>query len=279
MMKLIDTHTHFDVPEYAQNRKAFAQSAHDAGVRHLVLIGLMAQYFERMLAVKDELATFNQAPMAHVAFGLHPLYIQEQEEKDLVLLDEYLTRFGSVAIAEIGLDTYPKALQEAEIFAKQKAFFIEQVALAKHHQLPILLHIRKSHAEVLQILTQQKYQASQLGGIAHSFSGGEQEALAFVKRGFKLGITGQITNPNAKKLHRAVMAVFAKYGVDAFVIETDCPDMMPVPCQHLGHFNEPANLRWVLAHLATMFDIEQETLARKLWQNSCEALRVDWNYE
>lgn len=278
-MKLIDTHTHFDVPEYAQNRKAFAQSAHDAGVRHLVLIGLMAQYFERMLAVKDELATFNQAPMAHVAFGLHPLYIQEQEEKDLVLLDEYLTKFGSVAIAEIGLDTYPKALQEAEIFAKQKAFFIEQVALAKHHQLPILLHIRKSHAEVLQILTQQKYQASQLGGIAHSFSGGEQEALAFVKRGFKLGITGQITNPNAKKLHRAVMAVFAKYGVDAFVIETDCPDMMPVPCQHLGHFNEPANLRWVLAHLATMFDIEQETLARKLWQNSCEALRVDWNYE
>lgn len=278
-MKLIDTHTHFDVPEYAQNRKAFAQSAHDAGVRHLVLIGLMAQYFERMLAVKDELATFNQAPMAHVAFGLHPLYIQEQEEKDLVLLDEYLTRFGSVAIAEIGLDTYPKALQEAEIFAKQKAFFIEQVALAKHHQLPILLHIRKSHAEVLQILTEQKYQASQLGGIAHSFSGGEQEALAFVKRGFKLGITGQITNPNAKKLHRAVMAVFAKYGVDAFVIETDCPDMMPVPCQHLGHFNEPANLRWVLAHLATMFDIEQETLARKLWQNSCEALRVDWNYE
>ncbi|MDO4895678.1 TatD family hydrolase [Moraxella sp.] len=279
MMKLIDTHTHFDVPEYAQNRKAFAQSAHDAGVRHLVLIGLMAQYFERMLAVKDELATFNQAPMAHVAFGLHPLYIQEQEEKDLALLDEYLTRFGSVAIAEIGLDTYPKALQEAEIFAKQKAFFIEQVALAKHHQLPILLHIRKSHAEVLQILTEQKYQASQLGGIAHSFSGGEQEALAFVKRGFKLGITGQITNPNAKKLHRAVMAVFAKYGVDAFVIETDCPDMMPVPCQHLGHFNEPANLRWVLAHLATMFDIEQETLARKLWQNSCEALRVDWNYE
>lgn len=278
-MKLIDTHTHFDVPEYAQNRKAFAQSAHDAGVRHLVLIGLMAQYFERMLAVKDELATFNQAPMAHVAFGLHPLYIQEQKEKDLVLLDEYLTRFGSVAIAEIGLDTYPKALQEAEIFAKQKAFFIEQVALAKHHQLPILLHIRKSHAEVLQILTEQKYQASQLGGIAHSFSGGEQEALAFVKRGFKLGITGQITNPNAKKLHRAVMAVFAKYGVDAFVIETDCPDMMPVPCQHLGHFNEPANLRWVLAHLATMFDIEQETLARKLWQNSCEALRVDWNYE
>lgn len=278
-MKLIDTHTHFDVPEYAQNRKAFAQSAHDAGVRHLVLIGLMAQYFERMLAVKDELATFNQAPMAHVAFGLHPLYIQEQEEKDLALLDEYLTRFGSVAIAEIGLDTYPKALQEAEIFAKQKAFFIEQVALAKHHQLPILLHIRKSHAEVLQILTEQKYQASQLGGIAHSFSGGEQEALAFVKRGFKLGITGQITNPNAKKLHRAVMAVFAKYGVDAFVIETDCPDMMPVPCQHLGHFNEPANLRWVLAHLATMFDIEQETLARKLWQNSCEALRVDWNYE
>ena len=100
-----------------------------------------------------------------------------------------------------------------------------------------------------------------------------------MKMGFKLGITGQITNPNAKKLRNSVMSVFRRYGTEAFVIETDCPDMMPVPCQHLGAFNEPANLVYVLDELAVMFDMDKENLARQLWQNSNEALRQNWVYE
>ncbi|WP_350583303.1 TatD family hydrolase, partial [Pseudomonas sp. HY2-MNA-CIBAN-0224] len=68
--------------------------------------------------------------------------------------------------------------------------------------------------------------------VAHSFSGGEQEAKAFVKLGFKLGVTGQVTNPNAKKLRRAIQAAVDTYGLECLVIETDCPDMTPIMCQH-----------------------------------------------
>ncbi|OOS25479.1 hydrolase [Moraxella pluranimalium] len=276
--KLIDTHTHFDVPEYDDTRVQMANRAHQHGVRHLILIGFLAKYFGQMAAANEQINGLDGAPKSHLASGLHPLYIQEQQHQDLEILEEFIKNHKPIAIAEIGLDTYPSELKEPKIFAKQELFFVEQIKLAKAYELPILLHIRKNHADVLRLLERYRYDAHERGGIAHSFSGGEQEALAFVKRGFKLGITGQITNPNAKKLRRAVMAVFAKYGADAFVIETDCPDMMPLPCQHLGQFNEPANLPYVLDELSSLFNIAKDELARTLWDNSCQALQVDWKY-
>lgn len=278
-IRLIDTHTHFDVEEFDDNRQNLTQKAHTQGVRHLVLIGLLSKYFARMVDVQKQMVDFDIGVQAHLAFGLHPLYIKEQTEHDLVLLEDFIRHESSIAIAEIGLDTFAKDLTEEIVFQKQRRFFIEQIELAKSYDLPILLHIRKAHAKALQILKAQKYSAEAQGGIAHSFSGGEQEALAFVKMGFKLGITGQITNPNAKKLRRAVMAVFQKYGTSAFVIETDCPDMIPVPCQHTGCVNEPANLIYVLDELATMFGMDKEKLARQLWQNSNDALRQTWVYD
>lgn len=282
-IRLIDTHTHFDVPAFDIDRKKMIKKAYDKGVRHLLLIGFLEKNFQQMVNIKAKMVDFLRdntwGVQAHLAFGLHPLYIMEQSDLDLVLLDDFINTHGSIAIAEIGLDTYPKILTQPEVFEKQKHFFIEQIHLAKHHDLPILLHIRKAHAQVLEVLKTHKYRADTQGGIAHSFSGGEQEALAFVKMGFKLGITGQITNPNAKKLRRSVMAVFKKYGADAFVIETDCPDMIPVPCQHLSKLNEPANLLYVLDELAMMFNTDKEKLSKRLWQNSNEALRQNWVYE
>lgn len=274
-MKLIDTHTHFDVPEYQSNLQGYVNRALASGVQHLVIIGYLAEYFDRMIAVSQQ--TGKLGLPAHLAFGLHPLYIHKHQMQDLAKLEQYLQTYGSIAIAEIGLDTYHRALADEAVFDKQKMFFVEQIHLAKQFGLPVILHIRKCHADVLKILKEQRYQASELGGIAHSFSGGEQEALAFAKMGFKIGITGQITNPNAKKLHRAVQAVYHKYGLQSFVIETDCPDMTPLPCQHLG-MNEPANLPYVLQSLSALFGVEEGILAKQVWQNSNQALRQQWEY-
>ena len=136
---------------------------------------------------------------------------------------------------------------------------------------------------------------------------GEQEAKAFVKLGFKLGVTGQITNPNAKKLRRAIQVAVEHYGSECLVIETDCPDMTPIMCQApdngsspCGHYsmtgtatdslatewqdaykhgrNVPANLPWVLSSLSELLDIPHDKLAQQLWRNSCDALQVKWNY-
>ncbi|WP_394261660.1 TatD family hydrolase [Moraxella boevrei] len=273
-LKLIDTHTHFDVPEFDIDRELQAELAFDNGVKHLILIGFLAKYFEQMVLCQTQMHGFIQAhkpsPIAHLAFGLHPFYITEHDENDLLLVEQFIKQYQSVAIGEIGLDTFTDEMKLPQNYAKQQDFFIKQLSIATQYKLHALLHIRKAHADTLQILKQQKFQQ---GGIAHSFSGGIQEAKAFVNLGFKIGITGQITNQNAKKLRLTVRELVKTVGIDSLVIETDCPDFTPVYChQSHGRRNTPANLRFVLEALSSLLDIDKQKLAEKLWQNSIHVL-------
>jgi len=314
MYPLIDTHTHFDTPVFDSDRAQQVQSAYSQGIRHLVLVGYLYQYFERMYDTEQVLnKVLNKASQSsasdihyqdepyihtHIALGLHPFYIEQHTDKHLIALAQMVIERRPLAIGEIGLDTFTDAMKEPNVFARQKRFFEAQLDIAVTHQLPVMLHIRKAHAEALAILKAHDYDAHELGGIAHSFSGGEQEAKAFVKLGFKLGVTGQITNPNAKKLRRAITAVVEKYGIACLVIETDCPDMTPMMCQtshndhsesgqspyneredaHTHDRNVPANLPWVLISLSELLGVSRDKLAKQLWQNSCDALKVTWTY-
>ncbi|WP_296404278.1 TatD family hydrolase [Psychrobacter sp.] len=281
---MIDTHTHFDDVVFNHDREQQAQTAYQSGVRHLLLIGYLATYFERLISTQAQLENLHSkskpVPKAHLTSGLHPAYIEDHSESDLDYLAEFLQQHQHVALGEIGLDTFTDVLKTEASVAKQKRFFSIQLDLAVQHQLPVLLHIRKAHAECLQLLKHHAYDAHQLGGIAHSFSGGEQEAKAFVKLGFKLGVTGQVTNPNAKKLRRAISEAVREYGLQCLVLETDCPDMTPVCCQQGQEItrNVPGNLTHVLHSLSELLAVDMPILAPQLWRNSCEALRVDWAY-
>ncbi len=312
---LIDTHTHFDASVFDDDKALLAQQAYAQGVRHLVLVGYLHQYFERMYETEQQLKTQWQSSIIttnhqnesrtdiHIALGLHPFYIKQHNEDHLKEMATMIAERRPLAIGEIGLDTFTDEMKEPDIFAKQVQFFKAQLDLAVTHQLPVLLHIRKAHAEALAILKAHDYNAHELGGIAHSFSGGVQEAKAFVKLGFKLGVTGQVTNPNAKKLRRAIQAAVTSHGIECLVIETDCPDMTPIMCQtannssvldgsdhdsstryspvHDSSFhdrNVPANLPWVLLSLSELLDVSPTVLAEQLWHNSCSALQTRWFY-
>ncbi|MGO1965357.1 MAG: TatD family hydrolase [Moraxellaceae bacterium] len=314
---LVDTHTHFDAPVFDHDRESEARNAYENGVHHLVLVGYLHRHFQRLNETEQLLNNLSQTaesesdeqkklPKAHIALGLHPFYIDQHTEAHLADIAQMVSDSRPLAIGEIGLDTFTDAMKVPEVFAKQERFFTAQLDLAVRHQLPVMLHIRKAHAEALAILKAHEYDANQLGGIAHSFSGGEQEAKAFVKLGFKLGVTGQVTNPNAQKLRRAIQAAVESYGIGCLVIETDCPDMVPIMCQssedsqsshendtdnrwhdksnqsqpeHTDHKrNVPANLPWVLATLSELLEVPTVSLAEQLWKNSCDALQTDWGY-
>lgn len=325
-LPLIDTHTHFDAPVFDVDRAAQIEDACEQGVRHLMLVGYLREHFERLYdtkrlindnfrnnknlqVVSTQAVTTkadNQKDLsleAHIALGLHPFYIKQHTEAHLESMAKMLTEQRPLAIGEIGLDSFTDEMKQPHMLAKQEQFFKAQLDMAVTHQLPVMLHIRKAHAEALAILKAHDYDAHELGGIAHSFSGGEQEAKAFVKLGFKLGVTGQVTNPNAKKLRRAIQAAFDTYGLGCLVIETDCPDMTPIMCQHsdsnqltnsqsaLGQSpdnewgdapahnrNIPANLPWVLLSLSELLNVPPTRLAEQLWQNSCDALCTQWLY-
>ena len=279
-LPLIDTHTHFDVDSFDHDREIQSQLAWHNGVRHLVLIGFLAKYFAQMVACQRQMQGYGQqgkaTPSAHLAFGLHPFYITEHKDSDLQRLEQFIQQYSPIAIGEIGLDTFTAPMKTAENYARQQGFFAQQLELAKHYQLPALLHIRRAHGDVIKMLKAQKFTQ---GGIAHSFSGGIQEAKALVNLGFKIGITGQVTNPNAKKLRHTLTELVKIVGLDAIVIETDCPDFTPLPCHGThGRRNVPANLPYVLTALSDLLKKDQSLLAEQLWQNSCAALQVSWEY-
>lgn len=267
-MRLFDTHTHFDVPEFDADREQLAVTARHAGVEALVLIGLFESRFADLQATHQQLQAFPHAPHSFLAPGLHPFYIEQHQPEHLLALERLLKQQPCIAIGEIGLDTFLKQHKQPEVLQKQKHFFTAQLELAQQFDLPVLLHIRKSHADVLALLKKQRFQR---GGIAHAFSGGIEEAKAFIQLGFKLGVTGQITNPNAKKLIQVVQAV----GAAHLVLETDCPDMTPLCCQTSTEQrtrNTPANLPYVLAGLAQCLNIDKQILAEQLWQNTLDVL-------
>lgn len=270
MMQLFDTHTHFDVADFDHDRQHLAVQAKQVGVEALVLIGFIESRFDELIQTYQQLQHWENVPQSYLAPGLHPFYIEQHQQAHLQRLEQVLKQHDCVAIGEIGLDTFLKQHKRPDAFAKQQHYFNAQLELATHYQKPVLLHIRKAHAEALAILKAQKFK---LGGIAHAFSGGVEEAKALVKLGFKIGVTGQITNPNAKKLHQVVQAI----GAERLVIETDCPDMTPLCCQTSTEHrtrNTPVNLPYVLDSLAQTLGQPQDQLAEQLWQNSLAALRL-----
>lgn len=269
-LQLFDTHTHFDVADFDHDREMLAYQAKAVGVEKLILIGFLQQRFPELLRTQHFLNQLENAPQSLLAPGLHPFYIEQHLPSHLDDLEHILKTEDCVAIGEIGLDTFLKQHKQPDIFQKQQDYFSRQIMLAEQFQKPILLHIRKSHAEALALLKMHRFE---YGGIAHAFSGGIEEAKAFIKLGFKIGVTGQITNPNAKKLHQVVQAI----GAEHLVLETDCPDMTPLCCQTSHEQrtrNTPVNLPHVLDGLTSVMDVSREKLAVQLWQNSLQALHL-----
>ena len=262
----IDTHCHFDVEEFADDRAQVAADAYAQGIEAIAVIAYLAKYWPQLLSVCQQ---FNQPQLLPV-LGLHPCYITEHQHSDLVQLEQHLQHNDCIAVGEIGLDTYIAEIKQAEFYQKQQVFFVQQLALAKQYQKPVVLHVRKAHADVFKIIKQLKFSE---GGIVHAFSGGIEEAKTYIKFGFKLGIGGSLTYPQAKRLHSVVNAM----PIESLVIETDAPDMIPMlHRQENAKYtrNSPAYLPTVALALAQAKHLSLEQLAQILWKNSCQALHL-----
>jgi TatD DNase family protein len=280
-LALIDTHTHFDVSDFDHDRVSLAASALQQGVKALALIGYLAAHFDRLISVHDQLNQLHAqglGPRSMLVPGLHPFYIQQHIDADLQRVEDVLRARACVAVGEIGLDTYSAEMKQPAVYQRQKDYFGLQLDLAKQHDLPVMLHIRRAHGDALAILKKHQFKR---GGIAHAFGGGVEEAKAFIKLGFKLGINGLVTDPNAKRLRSVVQAI----GAEHLVLETDCPDMTPLCCRVAGEAhtrNTPVNLPAVLAELVVLLKDgdsgQSQALAEQLWHNTRLCLDLDWNY-
>ena len=142
MLKIIDTHTHFDVPEFDIDRAEQCTLAYDNGIRHLILIGFLAKLFNQMVNCQNQIQKFiankQKSPTAHLAFGLHPFYITQHTDNDLILLENFIKNHKSVAIGEIGLDTFTDEMKTAKKLRQTTRFFYQTIGFGKKLQFTSL---------------------------------------------------------------------------------------------------------------------------------------------
>ena len=165
MIQLFDTHTHFDVEDFNPDRQQLAEQAYQSGVQALILIGFLQNRFTDLLTTHQFLGQLSDVPKSYLAPGLHPFYIEQHQRQHLDDLENFLKQHDCVAVGEIGLDSFEKRHKTDEIKQLQTDYFAAQLDLAIQFDKPVLLHIRKSHGDVLKILKQHHFKH---GGIAHA---------------------------------------------------------------------------------------------------------------
>lgn len=265
MTAWIDTHCHLDAAEFSADAGAVRERAAMQGVVHCVLPAVEVGNFA---AVRE---------LAHrhgdsYALGIHPMCTGNAAAQDLDQLDEALTQYRNdprlVAVGEIGLDYFVPGLDAA----RQEFFYERQLALARKHGLPVVLHVRRSADGLLKHLRR-----AGVAGIAHAFNGSLHQAREFARLGFKLGFGGTLTYERALQVRRLATDL----PLDALVLETDSPDIPPhwlyrtaeqrAAGEPQGR-NEPGELPRIAAVLATLRGIGMDELAQATTRNAVAAL-------
>lgn len=252
-MELIDSHCHIDVSEFDADRAAVLARCRRAGVTRLVVPAVDAARWPGLIALcRAETGLYP-------ALGLHPIYLQQHGDGAVQWLEQQLAITPEVvAIGEIGLDFYVAELDRQQ----QQVLFEAQLTLARDANLPVLLHIRKAHDQVLSTLRRIRVK----GGIAHAFSGSMEQARQFIELGFKLGFGGTMTYAGANKIRRLAREL----PLAAIVLETDAPDM--VGEAHRGQRNSPEYLPEYLQALAQLRGEDAASIARQTTLNTCQVL-------
>lgn len=211
-----DTHCHLDAAEFEPDRDAVREQARRAGVHCCVIPAVHAGHW-------DAVAQLAERHGDAYALGIHPLYVPQAQAQDLLALERALeARRGDprlVAVGEIGLDFFVPELCIPAMRERQWFFYTAQLKLAAQHQLPVILHVRRSADALLKGLRQ----CAVVSGIAHAFNGSVQQAQTFVDMGFALGFGGTLTYERSLQLRRLA----SELPASALVLETDAPDIPP----------------------------------------------------
>ena len=227
-MRLFDTHCHFDFECYDDNFSEHLESARQHSVERFLLPAIGPSNWQKVMSLSEHNSGI------YYALGMHPLFLNQQSEHQVTELRLLLERRKDlcVAVGECGLDAMIDVDMEL-----QERLFVQQVDLAIDFKLPLILHSRKTHNRLLQILKQKQFK---FGGVLHGFSGSYQQAMQFIECGFYIGVGGVITYPRANKTRQAI----AQLPAEHIVLETDSPDM---PLNgHQGKINHPKMLGEIL---------------------------------
>lgn len=253
-MRLFDTHCHLDIEDFDHDRDQVIADALRNNVNRVLVPAIAKSNFSAVQTLCRTHTGF------YPALGLHPVFINQHDDEHLDHLSNVINQERPTAIGEIGLDFAIKTLDKT----RQISFFNAQLDIAVEHQLPVILHARRSHDEILKHLKAQKL----TGGICHAFNGDINQAHRYIDLGFKLGFGGMLTYERSTKLRSLAKAL----PNEAIVLETDAPDL--TGAEHQYSRNSPAYLPEVAKSMSEIKGISAEKIAAITTANAMQVLSL-----
>jgi len=250
---IIDTHCHLDDKRYEDDIDLVLSKAKENNVKKFIIPGADPKTLERAVELSQ------QYDNIYFSVGVHPY---DATSYNRSYLEQFVKHPKCVAIGECGLDYFrlPKTIEEIEKEKKlQKEVFIDQIKWAKTLDKPLIVHIRESSIDCLELL--QKY-AGEKGGVLHCYNA--DESLLKLSKTFYYGIGGVITFKNAKKL----INVYPKIPLNRLLIETDAPYLTPHP--YRGERNEPSHTTLVAKKMAELSSLSTKNISELTTQNACD---------
>jgi len=251
-MQFIDTHSHLYSSQFDEDRTKVVKEAIAAGVTIILLPNISSNHTKGMLDLCDEFPN-NCSPM----MGLHPCDAKENTlSSELDHVEEELEKGNYIAVGEIGLDLY----WDKSTLAIQKKAFIRQIELAKKHNLPIVIHVRDSFSEAIEII--ESLNDKNLRGVFHCFTGSVEDAHRVINlEGFYLGIGGVLTFKNSG-LDKTIKEI----NIQHLILETDAPYLAPAPFR--GKRNESKYIINIAEKLAEVHQISMGKVAEITTKNT-----------
>jgi TatD DNase family protein len=247
---LFDTHAHLNADQFEEDVADVIRRAQAEGVSNIVVVGFDEK------TIKGALKLAEEYDFIYAAVGWHPVDAIDMKDEHIIWLEELASHPKVVALGEMGLDYYwdksPKDIQ--------KEVFRRQIQLAKKVKLPIIIHNRDAHEDIVKILKEEN--ASEIGGIMHCFGGSYEIAKQCIEMNFYISFGGPVTFKNAKRPKEVVKDL----PLDRLLIETDCPYLAPHP--YRGKRNEPSYVKLVAETIAEIKEMTYEEVVQITNQNA-----------
>ncbi|WP_204344806.1 TatD family hydrolase [Psychroserpens algicola] len=255
-MIITDTHTHLYSDAFDEDRHDMIQRAMAQNVTRFFIPAIDSGYTDAMLQLESDFPEH-----VFLMMGLHPTSVKANYKEELKHVEAMLAKRHFYAVGEIGIDLY----WDTSTLEIQKDAFKQQINLAKHYGLPIVIHCREAFDEIFDVLEEVK--DDKLFGIFHCFTGTLEQAHQAISYNMKLGIGGVATFKNGK-----IDQFLNNIDLKHIVLETDSPYLAPKPFR--GKRNESAYITKVLEKLSEIYTVSEEKIAEITTQNSKEIFGI-----
>lgn len=240
---LIDTHCHLDFEDFRPDRNDVIERSRMEGVDFIINVG------SSMQGTRDSIEIAERYDFIYAAAGIHPHEADGIKDRDIELFKKFFDKKDIVAVGEIGLDYY-KGISSKD---SQKRIFIKLAEEARNRSLPLIIHNRDAHEDILFIL--KDIIGGEIKGVMHCFSGDKGFLEECLGLGMFISFTCNLTFKNADKLREIAKLV----PMDRLLLETDAPFLAPQIFR--GRRNEPAYVRYLAEEVARIKGLSFEEVA------------------